>query len=89
MDDQLKNPDLHQGTIAAVMSLMPVYNTPALDKIFQLAFRECVSESDWGCAKTDFNLFAAGQTFSIPPYIERACRNHNVWPWNDDGSMKN
>jgi hypothetical protein len=88
MHAKKKGPDLHLGTTTAVMCLMSVYDTPAVDTIFQRAFKECVCETDWGCAKSDFNLYAAGQTASIPPYIERACRNHGVWPWNDDGSLK-
>ena len=73
---------LHLGTSSAVIALMSVYETSCADEVFKRAYSECVG-GNIDNALTDFRLYRNGETVSVPPYLERACRKHGVWPFSD------
>ena len=70
----------HPETSIAVQRLMAVYQTTDPETVFVQAYHECVGTIAEH-ARFDFRLYRDGRTGSVPPYIERACRYHRVWPW--------
>lgn len=69
----------HTETSLAVERLMDVYKTTDAKTVFVKAYQECIG----GLAENalcDFRLYRGGETAGLPAYIERACRNHGVWP---------
>ena len=69
----------HAETSLAIERLKAVYETKDAKTVFVKAYQECVG----GLAENalcDFRLYLGGETASLPAYIERACRDHGVWP---------
>lgn len=69
----------HAETTLAIERLMIVYKTTDAKTVFVKAYQECVG----GLAENalcDFRLYRGGETAALPAYIERACRDHGVWP---------
>ena len=63
----------------AIERLKAVYNTNEVETVFVKAYQECIG----GLAENalcDYRLYVGGETGNLPPYIERACRDHGVWP---------
>ena len=69
----------HAETSLAIERLKAVYKTKDAATVFVKAYQECVGGLTEN-ALCDFRLYRGGETSSLPAYIERACRDHGVWP---------
>ena len=72
-------PEQQSELRAALKALMKVYSTSDIETIFVKAYREVIG-GHIDNALVDHRLYCEGQATFVPPYIERACRDHGVWP---------